>query len=263
MVTAAAAIAGWQWQAWQGLPYLTCDLLEPFIHGFFTRHFVGQSPEELTQAIAPSAAPYSVRQVHGRTVLTPADFPAPGSQIEPLPAADGLVADGPGQALWTASADCTPALIADPRTGRVAAVHSGWRGTAQNILTVAVARLEAAGSRREDLCVALGPAISGEAYQVSEDVALQVGASLFPIEAPPSLDDLWALPQTPLLPDPEPGRVRLNIRQVNQLQLQRAGLSATQIAIAPHCTHQNPDTFFSHRRNPERKVQRSGIVSRA
>lgn len=262
MVT-AAAIAGWQWQTWQGLPYLTCDLLEPFAHGFFTRHFLEHSLRALTEAIAPTATPYSVRQVHGRAILTPADVAAAKAATGELPAADGLIADGPDRALWTASADCTPALIADGRTGRVAAVHSGWRGTAQGILPAAIARFEAAGSRRDDLRVALGPAISGEVYQVGEEVALQVGASLFPSERSPSLADLWALPQTPLRLDPEPGRVRLDVRCVNRLQLQNAGLDAAQIAIAPHCTYQSPDTFFSHRRSPEKKVQRSGIVSRA
>lgn len=260
MAMTTTAIARWQWRTWQGLPYLTCDLLEPFAHGFFTRQFFGRPLTDLTQAMVPAATPYNTRQVHGRTILTPADIPAPGS--EP-PAADGLVSDGPNQALWTASADCTPALIADAATGRVAAVHAGWRGTAQRIVPAAIARLEAFGSRRDDLRVALGPAIAGEVYQVGEEVALQVGASLFPEAASPSLQALWELSQTPLLPDPEPGRVRLDVRRVNQLQLLGLGLDATQISIAPHCTFQEPERFFSYRRSHEKKIQRSGIVSRA
>lgn len=253
------AIAGWQWQMWQGLPYLTCELLQPFAHGFFTRHFFGRSPADLTQAIAPEAVAYHTRQVHGRTILTPTDISAADSET---PDADGIAADGPHQALWTASADCTPALIADVKTGSVAAVHAGWRGTAQRILPEAIARLEAQGSRRQDLRVALGPAIAGEVYQVGEEVALEVGASLFPEEQDPNLETLWALPETPLLPDPEPGRVRLDVRQVNRLQLLGLGFSDAQVAIAPHCTHQEPERFFSYRRSREKKIQRSGIVSR-
>lgn len=260
MAMATTAIAEWQWQTWQGLPYLTCDLLQPFAHGFLTRQFWGRTLVDLTQAIDPAATPYNTRQVHGRTVLTPADFPNP---CQDLPEADGLVSDRPQQALWTASADCTPALIADVATGRVAAVHAGWRGTAQRVIPAAIARLEALGSRQDDLRVALGPAIAGEVYQVGEEVALQVGASLFPAGAPPSLEALWALSQTPLLPDPEPGRVRLDVRRVNQLQLLGLGLSPAQISIAPHCTFQEPERFFSYRRSQEKKIQRSGIVSQA
>jgi len=31
-------------QEWQGLPYLTCNLLEDWSHGFFTRHYYPQTP---------------------------------------------------------------------------------------------------------------------------------------------------------------------------------------------------------------------------
>ncbi|MGK7891953.1 MAG: laccase domain-containing protein [Leptolyngbyaceae cyanobacterium] len=33
------------------------------------------------------------------------------------------------------------------------------------------------------------------------------------------------------------------------------------MAIAPYCTFQDPDQFFSYRRTREKKVQWSGIVS--
>jgi polyphenol oxidase len=52
------------------------------------------------------------------------------------------------------------------------------------------------------------------------------------------------------------------VRQVNALQLQQLGLSVEQISIAPHCTFQEPDHFFSYRREKLKKVQWSGIISR-
>jgi len=63
------------------------------------------------------------------------------------------------------------------------------------------------------------------------------------------------------LDDPEPGRARLDVRRVNALQLEQLGLSSEQIAIAPHCTYQDPENFFSYRRSKQRKAQWSGIVS--
>jgi UDP-N-acetylmuramate-alanine ligase len=39
------------------------------------------------------------------------------------------------------------------------------------------------------------------------------------------------------------------------------GFEPDQIAIAPYCTYQNPDLFFSYRREKQKKVQWSGIVS--
>ena len=47
--------------------------------------------------------------------------------------ADGLITDEPGLCLTVFSADCVPVLLYDPVRGCAAAVHSGWRGTAQAI----------------------------------------------------------------------------------------------------------------------------------
>ncbi|MGL5060500.1 MAG: hypothetical protein ACRC62_11025, partial [Microcoleus sp.] len=34
----------WDWQNWEGLPYLTCSLLAPWKHGFFTQQFSPRGP---------------------------------------------------------------------------------------------------------------------------------------------------------------------------------------------------------------------------
>ncbi|MBW4620658.1 MAG: peptidoglycan editing factor PgeF [Cyanosarcina radialis HA8281-LM2] len=256
----------WHWHAWKDLPYLTCSLLEPWPHGFFTQLFWPRMPSELIEVLEPAAQVYRVKQVHGNTILTPSEIAATAGQEEDLPLADGSLTDRGNQSVWACSADCTPALIADDRTGQVAAVHAGWRGTATKILPVAIARLLASGSQIEHLRVALGPAIAGEVYQVSLQVAAEVGATILPSEVAASPEDIVAalaqLPDPPILPDPHPGRVRLDVRRVNAIQLQQLGISADRIAIAPHCTYQEPERFFSYRRDKLKKVQWSGIVSR-
>lgn len=260
----------WQWHTWQGLPYLTCSLLDQFPHGFFTQHFSPQLPEQFVEALHPHAPVYRVKQVHGGTVLTPTEIdasrPQPLSAEEPLPPADGVLTEQPSQAAFVCTADCVPALIADDRTGQVAAIHAGWRGTAAQIVPQAIARLQQQGSRLENLRVVLGPAIAGTVYQVSEQVAAEVGATVVkPVKHNGSteavLHQLQQLPGCPLLPDPEPGRVRLDIRQINALQLQQLGMASSQVAIAPYCTYQQPNHFFSYRRDRLKKVQWSGIVS--
>jgi hypothetical protein len=148
----------------------------------------------------------------------------------------------------------------------VAAIHAGWRGTAIKILPEAIARLQAQGSRLADLRIALGPAIAGEVYQVAAEVAVAVGSSIAPgeIAAQPEALLAWLqhLPDPPVLPDHEPGRVRLDVRRVNALQLEQLGINPNQVAIAPHCTYQQPNYFFSYRRDGLKRVQWSGIVSR-
>lgn len=256
----------WNWQTWQGKPYLTCSLLEPWQHGFFTQHFSPNSPLSLTEALHPQADVYRTQQVHGNIVVeTDAIAPLATSATEFHPA-DGLLTRQSQQAVWVCSADCTPVLIADSRTGNVAAIHSGWRGTAAKIVPQTIAQMQARGSQIADLRVAMGPAIAGDVYQVSADVALQVGATV--IEGDPDedkgeafLDRLAALPNSPVRRDSEGDRVRLDIRACIALQLDRSGLNAEQVAIAPHCTYQDPDNFFSYRRTGQKNVQWSGIVS--
>jgi hypothetical protein len=147
----------------------------------------------------------------------------------------------------------------------VAAIHAGWRGTAQKIVPVAIAQLQAQGSQLEDLRVAMGPAIAGEVYQVDVAVAVQTASTIMPtlqsLPAEEAVQVLLELENSPVLPDATVGKVRLDVRQVNRLQLEQLGLVSEQLAIAPHCTYADPINFFSHRRAPLRKAQWSGIVS--
>jgi YfiH family protein len=219
----------------------------------------------------PTATPFRVKQVHGNTVLSPSEVIQTQTEAEvsamPLsepPAADGLITEQGGQSVWVCSADCTPVLIADVQTRQVAAVHAGWRGTALKIVPQAIARLQAQGSCLQDLRIAMGPAIAGEMYQVSEQVAVEVGTTIATLDTndlEKAVSTLHQLANSPLLEDPQPGRVRLDVRRVNALQLEQLGVSADQIAIAPHCTYQDPENFFSYRRRKEKKAQWSGIVS--
>ncbi|MEL6249115.1 MAG: peptidoglycan editing factor PgeF [Cyanobacteria bacterium J06648_16] len=253
----------WTWQTWQDKAYLTCDLLAPWPHGFFTRQFAPHRPETLVQALATDAAVVRTQQVHGNVVLDP-DAVRAQTRGEDRAEADGSYSTATQQAVWVCTADCTPALIGDVRTGQVAAVHAGWRGTAQRIVPVAVEKLQAQGSRLADLRVVLGPAIDGEVYQVGAAVAVETGESAFVGQFSDSdtlLTHLQSLERPPVLPDEEPGRVRLDVRRVNQLQLLEMGLEEQQVAIAPHCTYQEPERFFSYRRTGEKQVQWSGIVS--
>ncbi len=257
----------WQWQTLNSSAYLTCDLLAAWQHGFMTRHFAPLEPVEITKLFQPAATGYRLKQVHGKVVLTPTEADkTPEKEVETGWAlADGLISEAPQQGLWVASADCNPVLIADRQSGQVAAVHAGWRGTAQKIVPVAVQRFLAAGSNVDDLLVAIGPAIEGKVYQVTNQTAAEVCLSILPelagVEPDLIVDKALSLTNSPLLPDEQPGRVRLDVRQVNALQLQQLGLPVEQISIAPNCTFQEPANFFSYRREKLKKIQWSGIIS--
>ena len=260
-------MTSWQWQTLNGSPYLTCSLLSDWQHGFMTRHFSPLAPQEINKLLQPAATGYRLKQVHGNVVLTPTEA-TNTSEKEPETGwamADGLISETAQQGVWVASADCNPVLIADRHSGQVAAIHAGWRGTAQKIVPVAVQRFLDNGSSIEQLLVAIGPAIEGKVYQVTNQVGAEVCQSILPelVGAEPELivEKALSLTDSPLLADEQPGRIRLDVRQVNALQLQQLGLSADQISIAPHCTFQEPEQFFSYRREKLKRVQWSGIIS--
>lgn len=245
----------WRWESWEGMPYLTCSLLERWRHGFFTKEYDPRSPEELVEVLDPNAKVYRVKQVHGNDILYP-------GEVEVKKEADGIISDRDKQAVWVASADCIPVLIGDVNTSRVAAVHAGWRGTAKKIVPNAIAHFIASGSSLDDIRIAMGPAISGEVYQVDEEVAVEIGKSIVETENSDNiLQQMWDLPESPLSEDPEPGKVRIDAIGVNEIQIEKLGINKDNVAIASVCTYRSCDRFFSYRRSKEKKVQWSGIVS--
>jgi len=247
---------GWTWVGCYGGYYLQADLLASFEHGFFTRQWQGRAPEVLAGYLSAGVTVHRPRQVHSALVL-----PASQASAEPWPEADGLVSDGGGQSLWVCGADCTPVLLADPSSGRVAACHAGWRGVAGGILLEAIEQLEAAGSQRSELLVALGPAVSGGQYQVERSVSEQVAAALGLPTAEQGLEDLRAC--AALLADPIPDRDRLDLRVAIRRQLELTGVPAERISVCPLCTVSEPLLFHSWRRDQRKAVQWSGIVSQA
>ncbi len=255
-------LPGWTWIGTYGGHYLQADLLADFEHGFFTRQWQGRDPEELAGYVSAGVSVHRPRQIHGADVLA-----ASRAGAEPWPEADGLVSDGGGQSLWVCGADCTPVLLADSATGRVAACHAGWRGVARRILPRAIELMEIQGSRRGDLKVALGPAVSGSRYQVERQVSLSVAASLLPDGHGMERQEGRLLEQLSdcgaLLDDPDPDRDRLDIRAATVRQLEGEGIERARISVCPLCTVSEPLLFHSWRRDRVKAVQWSGIVAQA
>ena len=62
-----------------------------------------------------------------------------------------------------------PILFADKRTRNVAALHCGRKGLEKKIIKKVIKRFENLGTSRDDLLVAIGPAISKEHYLVDKN----------------------------------------------------------------------------------------------
>jgi YfiH family protein len=185
---------------------------------------------------ALSLAPGSVRllrQVHGSRIVEGDD------PTEPT-AADGIVARRgavPPRSPAVRVADCVPVLLGDAERGRaVAAVHAGWRGTAQAVARRAVEALAELGVPPRALRAAVGPAVGPCCYEVGADVLQAVAAAV------PDPREVAVFP-------PGAAKPRLDLPGANAAQLRAAGLRPEAVEIAPWCTVCAADLFFSHRRD--------------
>lgn len=91
---------------------------------------------------------------------------------------DGKICDGdaiintkPNIATGVFTADCVPILIADLNKGISAAIHSGWQGTLQCIVSKTLNMLrDKYMVNPSDLMVVIGPHIKSCCYEVGEDL---------------------------------------------------------------------------------------------
>ena len=166
-----------------------------------------------------------VKQIHSDIVWDAADLKNSARINEPALEGDALISNLADTTIGIKTADCVPILLADPETGSIAAVHAGWRGTAQDILMKTVRDLARRwGVRPENLRAAIGPAIGGCCYEVGPEVAHRLGITVT-----------------------EP--VHVDLARINSQSLLRAGI--TNIWVSGECTFCSAGRFFSFRRERE------------
>lgn len=227
---------GWTQAPWGGV--LRCAALQEAAPHFFTAATLRLRDEDEWTAVAAFAgvAPDRLRllhQVHGRRIVIAGVQAGNGDR----PEADAIISDDPSMALVVRVADCAPILIADRRTGAVAAVHAGWRSTMQRIAADAVKALEETyGSRAGDLTVAIGPSLGACCGEMGEEVV----EAFRDAGHPPDVLDRWFVR--------EPGRrPHFDLWRANIDQLAAAGVSRSSIHVSGLCTRTHHDTFHSYR----------------
>lgn len=76
------------------------------------------------------------------------------------------------------TADCVPVIFYDEDTGLIGAIHSGWKGTVQDIVSATFAQIknENPDIYMGNIKVILGPSIAQKSFEVDQDVADQFKA---------------------------------------------------------------------------------------
>lgn len=207
--------------------------------------------ENHRRLLAVSGARFMFRasQVHG-TRVEPVER---GSDLAAVAAtqADGLCSAESGVGISVHVADCTPILMACPRTGACAALHAGWRGTVAGIAQTGVRVMaDRFGCRPCDLRVAIGPCIGACCFEVGPEVVAEFLAR-----------DPRARENGCLVPGKR--RDHVDLRRVQCLQLQAAGVLAEHIDVSRDCTHCDPQNrFFSFRKGGRATGQMVGFIVR-
>ena len=189
-----------------------------FRHAFTTRE--EGDVDRLAEALrVPRARFYQAKQVHGRNVVTAEGDYEALSRVE----ADGLVAEpGSGAAVAVRVADCVPVLLADRSTGRVAAVHAGWRGVEARIVDAALDRIDARA-----VVAAIGPCINPCCFEVDADIAERLSHVVHR----------------------EDDKAFVDLRAAVRAQLVARNVHNTSIDDVPGCTKHEPERFHSFRRD--------------
>jgi hypothetical protein len=156
-------------------------------------------------------------QIHSDLILKVDEMP------KERPEVDALITNKKGLPIGIKVADCQGILLFDPKRNAVGAVHSGWKGSAQNIIGKTVKRMaEEFGSDPGDILAGITPSI-GPCCLEFTDPKKELPEFMHPYIRGKNLD-FWSL----------------SLRQLND-----AGVKS--IEIKAECTKCHPDRFYSYR----------------
>lgn len=153
---------------------------------------------------------------------------------------DAMITNVPGVILCTVHADCVPVLLYDEENNAVAAIHSGWRGTALKISSETVKNMILEyGTDPSNIKAVIGPSISIERFETDADVYNEFKNSF--------CDSFEYLSKRYIYKQGLKYHIFVGGFVYETLLL--SGLARENIFLDERCTYNNPDLFFSHRRD--------------
>ncbi len=227
-----------------GVHWLEFELLAdlPYLrHGVFLRHgghsqgtysslnlsyHVGDDPRHVEANLCEVAnimgLPKLVwgEQHHGKTIaLATPDWTSSTR-------CDGLATVTPHLGLLIHHADCQAAIMVDPVHRAVANVHSGWRGSAQNIYAEALAFMKHHfHTKADDVLVCISPSLGPENAEFIH-YRQELPESFWEFQIKPNYFDFWA---------------------ISAMQLRQCGVLEHHIQVAGISTYAHPEDYYSYR----------------
>lgn len=136
------------------------------------------------------------------------------------------------------TADCVPILLYDKAQGIICAIHSGWKGTVQEITkkTLDLLHLEE-DCEAHEMYAYIGPSIEFLSYEVGEDVVKEIQTMSFPTEK-------FIIPK-------ENGKYLIDNKGLNMQMLLDFGIPDTHIFMHDGDSYENNEDFFSYRKHKD------------
>jgi polyphenol oxidase len=153
---------------------------------------------------------------------------------------DALFTNTKNNFLAISVADCIPVFIYEPGKKVIAAIHSGWKGTLNKITTLTIKKLiEEFSFNVKNAFVFIGPGISGEYFEVGNEVA-----ELFDGDVKTNRN----------------GKYFIDLKNHNYLQLLELGVKPKNIEVSEYCTYKEKDLFHSYRRDKNLSGRMLGVI---
>lgn len=181
---------------------------------------------------------YYPHQVHGKDILVVDEaFTAlpHAEQLAALDGVDAIITHVPGIAIAVTTADCVPVVLYDAEHHAVAAIHAGWRGTAQEIVRHTIDRMKQLyGTDSAHLQAGIAPCIGVEAYEVGNEVVDALRSVGFDINSI-------------AIRNRSTGKMHIDLAAANADLLLRCGVELDHIEVCSICTYRNSRDFYSVR----------------
>jgi purine-nucleoside/S-methyl-5'-thioadenosine phosphorylase / adenosine deaminase len=239
--------------------YPNLNQFDELIHGVFTRKSgfsrhpfrslnvglsTGDDEKHVNQnrhAIADcmgTLSPVFSKQLHGKTVINldridrldkthdhVSGLPV-GNLVGP-PEGDAMVTSLSGIMPVIQVADCQPVFLFDPKKKVVANIHSGWRGSINNIIGHTIRCMSSDfNTAPSDIIAGIGPSL-GPCCAEFKNYRKEIPEQYWKYEIGSRYFDFWA---------------------ISRDQLMAAGVLNENICISEICTVCNSDLFFSYRK---------------
>lgn len=222
--------------------------LSPF-HSFNLGTHVNDAPEnveknrrKLREELSLPNEPFWLEQVHGNICVDAQngelENKAPRSHP---PKADASFTRQAGQVCIVMTADCLPILVCSRDGKEIAAIHAGWRGLYNGVITEALKHFK---SEPSSLMAWLGPAIGPDICELNAEIRLDF------VQKNEENEGAFNVR--------EPNHWFADLYELARIELRHFGIS--DIYGGEFCTYRDSELFFSHRRDQGKTGRMASMI---